>query len=243
MSGWPVLLGVAAINFSSAFLQAASGFGYAMAAMSLMPLLLPMRQCSAVSAVTVLAIAVQMSLALRKHLNPRRVCLPMVCCIPTIHLGVFLLTHGSERGLRLTLACMILALCAFSAFSRRKNLRLRSPLWGAAAGLLTGLSTGMFNIVGPFLLVYYMNICEDTLEFKASMELSFLLAGSYTAAIHLLTGTIVAGDWPLYAASAGAALAAGHLGLKLFRRARQQTIARITTVLLPILALILLANS
>lgn len=235
---------VAGVNFLAALLQASCGFGYAMVAMALMPLFLSMRQCSAISAVTVVAIAVQMSVKLRNHLNWRRIWLPMVCCVPTIHFGFYILTHGTERGLRITLAVLILGLSAFSVYTQRKtDFRLSNPVWGAAAGLLTGVSTGMFNIVGPFLLVYYINSCTDPLEFKACMEFSFLTAGVYTTVVHIVNRTIVFNDWALYGASVVAALAAGLLGLQIFRQTTPQTLKRIPFILLPVLAVILLLNS
>ena len=55
-----LVIEVAVINFAAALLQASTGFGYAILAMSLMPLILPMRYCSAVSAVTVVVIGLQM---------------------------------------------------------------------------------------------------------------------------------------------------------------------------------------
>ena len=44
---WTLIAVVAAINFAAALLQASCGFGYAMLAMTLMPLVLPMQTCSA----------------------------------------------------------------------------------------------------------------------------------------------------------------------------------------------------
>ena len=63
MELWMQVALVAAINFSSALLQASTGFGYAMVAMALMPLFLPMSTCSAISAATSTADAAASSIA------------------------------------------------------------------------------------------------------------------------------------------------------------------------------------
>ena len=59
----------AAINFMASFLQAVTGFGYAVIAMSFMPFLLPFKSCSVISAFVIVVMGFQMTLMLRKHLG------------------------------------------------------------------------------------------------------------------------------------------------------------------------------
>lgn len=94
---WTLIAVVAAINFAAALLQASCGFGYAMLAMTLMPLVLPMQTCSAVSAVTVVAIGLQMVLLLRRHIRFRQILLPLCGCFMTTRLGIWCLLHFRSR--------------------------------------------------------------------------------------------------------------------------------------------------
>ena len=107
MELWLQVLLVALINFSSAFLQASTGFGYAMVCMAAMPLFLPMSTCSAISAVTVVAIGLQMSLSLRSNLQLKTIVLPVLGCLTTINLGLWLLNAFDEMVLRIILAGLL----------------------------------------------------------------------------------------------------------------------------------------
>ncbi|MEA4895432.1 MAG: sulfite exporter TauE/SafE family protein [Oscillospiraceae bacterium] len=230
------------INFGSAFIQGATGFGYALVAMAIMPLFLPMSECSAISAVTVVAIGLQMTITLRKNLKLKVILLPVLCCFMTINLGLYLLNTFDELLLRVILAVLLLLVTGIFLIMRRKSITLPNRWYSAAgAGLLTGVSTGLFNIVGPFLMVYYINVCQTTFELKASLEFSFLLAGLYSAFMHTYVyHNINLSVLPELTASVVAVLLAGFLGLKLFRRIDKDKMALLIYILLPVMAIILI---
>ena len=238
------ILLVAVINFAAAFFQGATGFGYALMAMALMPLFLPMSVCSAISAVTVVAIGLQMTLTLRRELQWRLIVLPVLSCLATINLGLYLLNRFDELLLRVILACLLLLVTVIFFVMRRRKVVLPDRWYTAVgAGLITGVSTGMFNIVGPFFLIYYMNVCTTPMNMKASLEFSFLLSGLYSTAMHLFVyHNITLAVSPLLAASAAAALLAGVLGLKVFRKIDKDKISLIAYILLPLMAVNLILS-
>jgi len=244
MELWVQVALVALINFSSALLQASTGFGYAMVCMALMPLFLPMSTCSAISAVTVVAIGLQMSLSLRRELKLKTIALPVLGCMITINLGLWMLETFDEMLLRIVLAGLLFLVTGLFFFMRKRKIQLPDKWYVAVAvGMLTGLSTGMFNIVGPFLLVYYMNVCDETLHMKASLEFSFLLAGLYSTVMHLFVYNNI--TWqvaPHILGSVIAAMIAGVIGLQLYRKCNKDKISLFIYILLPIMALLLVYN-
>lgn len=244
MALWLQVLLVGIINFSSALLQASTGFGYALVCMALMPLFLPMSTCSAISAVTVVAIGIQMSLSLRRDLSLKTIALPVLSCLTTINLGLWLLDTFNEMVLRMILAGLLILVTGLFFYMRVRKIQLPDRWYVAVgAGLITGLSTGMFNIVGPFLLVYYMNVCRSTLHMKASLEFSFLIAGLYSTMNHLFVyHNITLGVMPHILASVAAAMAAGVIGLRLYRKCNKDKIALFIYILLPIMAVMLIYN-
>lgn len=234
------VIAIAVINFAAAFLQASTGFGYAILAMSLMPLILPMRFCSAISAVTVVVIGLQMVSILHEKISFRMLILPVACCMLTTNVGMYLLMHCPEHLLRLILAGFILLLDLYFILSGKFQVKIKkTALNGCIFGALTGISTGMFNIVGPFFMVYYLNICDENLQYKANLEMSFLIAGLYSTFLHVMYGNITVEVFPYIATSAAAVIVAGFLGLHLFRRLNRTSICRIVYVALPIMAFML----
>mgnify|MGYP001625108569 CR=1 FL=1 len=237
------LLLVIAVNFISALFQACSGFGYAMLAMALMPQFLPMPVCSAVSAVTVVCIGIQMTVSLRRHLQWKTILLPVAAAITTIPVGIWCLMHFEERTLRWVLAILMIVVTLILACSRAGWIRVPGRWYSAVIlGWITGLSTGMFNIVGPFFMLYYIHVCDDTMSMKACLESSFLVAGLYSMSLHLYYGTINWTVLPLLIGSGAAAVIAGLLGLRLYRHMDKTKIARVAYVLFPIMAVSLLIS-
>jgi uncharacterized membrane protein YfcA len=229
---------IAAINFLAAFTQASCGFGYGLIAMALMPLFFPLPLCSAVSAVSVVIIGLQMVFLLRRSLQVKTVVIPVLFCMVTINLGLHLLDVYDEMVLRIILAGLLILVTLLFFVMRKKSIRLPDKWYsGAGAGLLAGMSTGLFNIVGPFMLIYYINVCKDTLHMKASLEFSFLLAGLYSMTMHIFVyGNINTFVLPQISASVIASLTAGFLGLKLYKKINKDRIALIVYILLPIMA-------
>lgn len=232
------------INFLCALLQGSTGFGYALVSMCLMPLLLPMPACSAISAVIVVVIALQMCLTLHKYLKLRIILWPMIGCMLTINLGLWILNHCNEMHLRLILAALILFVTGLFFYTRVHQIHLENRwYYGLAAGMITGVSTGMFNIVGPFLMIYYMNVCESTLNMKASLEFSFLIAGLYSAVMHIFVFHDVTGEiLPLMGLCAIAAIGAGLIGLQLYKKCDKDKISKFIYIILPLMAANLIYN-
>lgn len=228
------------INFISAFLQASVGFGYAILAMSLMPLILPMRLASAISAVTIVAIGLQMVIILRKNFNWRNVVVPIICCILTTNLGVYILMHFPEKILRSILAAFLLLFTLYFIFLQKNKVEIKKSLKNDILfGLFTGISAGMFNISGPFFMVYFFSTSKDNLSYKANLELIFLVIGLYTTILHIIYGNIAIEEMPFILSSAVSAVAAGFIGLKLFRLINKEMIRKVIYFALPIMAFLL----
>lgn len=240
-----IILLVGLINFIGAFFQGATGFGYALISMGLMPLIIPVSHGAAICAVNGVAVGIQMVITLRRHVNMRVVTIPVLCCFATINIGLYILNNYNELLLRLILAVLMIMVTVLFVFMRRKKIVIPNRWYIAMAfGLVTGVSTGMFSIIGPFLMIYYMNVCDDALELKACLEFSFMSVCLYTAFMHYwVYGTISAETAPQIVSAVVAALLAGFLGLKVYRKINKDIIAKIIYVLLPIMAVNLIINA
>lgn len=232
---------IALINFVAALLQASTGLGYAIVAMALMTLFLPMKFCSAISAVVVVTIGIQMVITLRSHLDWKVFCVPVISCLATTNIGMYILLNYPERILRIILSIFLLAFTAYFIYSGRKKIIIKPSIQnGIIFGVLTGISTGMFNIVGPFLTVYYFNVTKDNLSFKANIEFSFFIAGLYSLFLHISYGNVTAEVVPYLIASALCAVLAGVIGLHQYKRSNKESIRKVVYIVLPVMALLLL---
>lgn len=232
---------LALINFLSAFIQGASGFGYAIFAMFLMPLVIPFQQCSIISAAVIVVIGIQMAVSLRSHIRIKKIVLPMTFCMLTIWVGIHIIRVADEKVARAIMGVFLILLSLYFYITNKYQVRLKSNfIAGVAIGLLTGISTGMFNIVGPFLTLYYYDNCEDSLEFKANIEFSFLIAGIYSLCLNLIYVKPDAFLIKAVGLSTAGAFLAGIIGLRIFKKIDKQKLKYIITGVLPVMGFILI---
>lgn len=230
---------ITAINFLSAFFQGATGSGYAIIAMFLMPMVIPYTQCSIVSAGVIVVIAMQMTFSLRKHITVKKVLFPMFLCLLTLPVGIELIYIMDESLLRKVMGIFLLLLCVFFIVTEKRGSRFaRGKFITVLFGLLTGLATGMFNIVGPFLNVLYFNTCDDNLEYKGNLEFSFLIAGCVSLLLNISHTRINTFLGINLVCSGLASVAAGWLGLKIYRKLSRGALKWLITAMLPVIGII-----
>jgi uncharacterized membrane protein YfcA len=233
------ILIIAAINFLSAFVQASTGFGYAIVAMFILPLFIKFQQASVISASIIIIIAIQMVYSLRKHIRIKKVIWPMLCCLSTTWLGVYLIQILDDSVLRKIMGAFLIILAVYFYYTEKHHVSMKeSYLNGAIVGLLTGIATGMFTIVGPFLTLYYFDNVDSTLEFKANLELSFLIGGIFTLGLNMVYFTIDAFILQNILVSGITVIPAGILGLKLYYKIDKEKLKYIIICILPIMGLV-----
>ncbi|MCX8130979.1 MAG: sulfite exporter TauE/SafE family protein [Clostridia bacterium] len=228
------------INFFSAFIQASSGLGYAIFAMFFMPLVLPFQQCSIISAAIIVVIGIQMTVSLRSHIKIKKIILPMAFCILTTWVGIYIIRVINEDLMRTVMGVFLIILSFYFYITNKCKIRIKEGfITGMTIGSLTGLLTGMFNIVGPLLTLYYYENSEDNLEFKANIEFSFLIAGMYSLCLNLLYARPDVFLIKAIGLSAAGAILAGIIGLHLFRKIDKHKLKYIIIGALPIMGIIL----
>lgn len=235
------ILIIALINSFSAFIQAASGLGYAIFAMFFMPLVIPFQQCSIISAAVIVVIGIQMAISLHSHLRVKKIILPMTFCLATTWLGIYIIRVTDEDKMRTIMGIFLILLAIYFYITNKYNIRMKAGLvTDFVIGSITGLSTGMFNIVGPFLSLYYYDNCEDNLEFKANLETSFLIAGIYSLCLNLIYVKLDAFLLKAIGLSAIGVIIAGILGLYVFKKVDKEKLKYVIIGVLPVMGLILI---
>ncbi|MHB1394336.1 MAG: sulfite exporter TauE/SafE family protein [Clostridia bacterium] len=235
------ILILALINTLSAFIQAASGLGYAIFAMFFMPMIIPFQQCSVISAAVIVVIGIQMTISLYSHLKIKKIIIPMIFCLMTTWLGIYIIRVADENRMRIVMGIFLIVLAIYFYITNKYNIRMKAGfVTDMIIGLLTGLLTGMFNIVGPFLSLYYYDNCEDNLEFKANIEVSFLIAGIYSLCLNLIYVKPDAFLIKAIGLSAIGAVFAGIIGLHVFKKIDKVKLKYVIIGVLPIMGLVLI---
>lgn len=183
-----------AVVFAAVLVQSLAGFGSAMVAMSLLaaPLGLPV----AAPLVALFASLLELAVLLRHRqaLNFAAVWRLMAGALLAVPLGIVALRGVPEAALLTALGVVLLAYAAYGLLGRRLP-QTRHPAWAFAAGGLSGLLSGAYNIGGPPLIVYGDGQRWPPAEFKSNLQGLFLANDALVLTLHAVAGNLTPAVW------------------------------------------------
>jgi uncharacterized membrane protein YfcA len=133
------------------------------------------------------------------------------------YVGVWLVSGGLDVNLiKAALGAVLILLAVYLAFFNKRINFKPSPVTGLAAGVISGLTGGMFNISGPPMAAYMFKATDDKMKYSACLQLIFFVGGMSNAVFRGLQGTLVprSGTGTMLACIA-AGLLAGFIGSKI----------------------------
>ena len=210
---WLTLIAAAA-----SLVQSCTGFGFSILAMSLWPLVMPYKVAASVTALSSVAMIVFITIKLRKHINFKLMLYPLVSSTVTSLAGVFALIASPDAVMRRVLGLVLVLLSAYFIFCSGRIQISQTPANGLIAGAVSGFLSGLFNLGGPPMVVYYLSAADDKLEYNATLQCYFAINGCIVVLFHVLAGNV---DLQImqYSALSLVGVAAGTLGgCALFQR-------------------------
>jgi len=176
------------VSVLSSLIQGVLGFGFAAVFMTLLPIWLPFRMVASMELILGTAAAIRLLYPVRKQAKLVVLVSPLIGFFVLSTLGVHLLMNVEERILRKILGGILILLSAFRLSKKGTEKTTPSFAKGLLAGSISGLLGGLFNLAGPPLAVYYLSCADDLTEYNATMQLTFLVMGSYSLLLHFLYG-------------------------------------------------------
>jgi uncharacterized membrane protein YfcA len=209
---------VGLIAAAGSLVQSSTGFGYAIICMALWPLFISFLSASIIEAITAFAMVVYITVRLRRHINFKLLLWPTLSSMLMSTFGILTLMSSTETLLRRILGfCLMLLSVYFIFFSRRIHIRTTRRN-GLIAGVISGYCGGLFNVGGPPMVVYFLSVIDDKLEYNATLQCYFCVTTIYIFFVHLLMGNVNA-EVMRFGTAALFGLAAGiSVGFWLFRR-------------------------
>lgn len=217
-----LIAGVAACIFAAALLRGLTGFGFAIAAVPLLSLLLP----------PVLAVPFVICLQFLGNLfeirssvqeghwpSLRWLILGALIGIPVGVFALSLLSASTARlGIAAATAAAVLMLTRHIALAAVPNLKVAFP-----AGILAGLFSGLAGMPGPPVIAFYMASPVSRVAMRASLNI-FFLANAVIALASAFALKLVNWDIAVYTLLALPLMFLGQrIGLRYFHRGSDRT--------------------
>ena len=184
------LVVVAVAIFLAAFTQVIAGFGFALLAMPIMTLAVPVEQAVVVSTLLGMVSTSWMGWHLRATVNvpiARRLTAAAFVGMP---LGLWILNVVSDRALRLTLGIAVLV--ATALLVRRINLAHVGPSLDIGVGFISGVLNTSLSTNGPPLVFDLQARQLEPNEFRATISAVFALSNVVGLALFAADGRITA---------------------------------------------------
>lgn len=181
------LLLLMAAMFGAAFLQATSGFGFALLAMPLVTLSLGLELAGPVVAGAAGLLYIANTWRLRRHVNGPEWLRLGAAGLLGVPLGFWLHAVVPADGVRALLGVLLIGYALYSLRQRRAR-AAPAQRWVYVAGFTAGALAGAYNIPGPPVIVYgeLKGWARD--EFRATLQAFFLLNSLFVVGGHALLG-------------------------------------------------------
>lgn len=161
--------------FIAAFVQATTGFAYAIVLMALWPLFLSVPEATQLLMFGSVTVVGYIVVKYRKHINFKNVAIPLALGFIGNFIGVnALLSLDNMIIVKILGGLLVLLAIYFYIFSDRIHIP-QNPFTASIAGALSGLMGGFFNISGPPIVLYYSVVAKDKEEYIATIQFYFVV--------------------------------------------------------------------
>lgn len=203
---------VAAITLAASYIQGATGFGFGIFAMILLPSILAYTEANVLSSILSSLSSLFVAILMFRKIHWRNTIFPVVGCLVSTYLAVSIIKAQSPKVLTLLLGVVLFALSLYFFFFSDK-IKIK-PTWyaGLIAGVLSGIMSGMFSMGGPPVVIYFMQSEDSTDGYMATISAYFVLSGVIAVSMKAAAGFITVPVWIALAVGVPAMLFGSFVG-------------------------------
>jgi len=180
---------IAIIIFAAGFLQGLTGFGFALIALPLLGLLIPIKTIIPLVVILALCISLTLSLQLRRSIRFNNITVLFLATIIGIPVGVYSLKHIPAEILSLALGCLMIAFTSYQLLAKPSPCKLGLPST-ITAGFFSGILGGSIGAGGPPVIIYSAIQTWSKDEAKSTLAFYFFISGIIISAFHAYSGLI-----------------------------------------------------
>lgn len=180
---------VALIVFFGILTQSMIGFGIALVSMPFLVRVLDPVPAATFLALLALPLQILILMRYRASLNIRPFWRVFVGTLIGIPIGILLISQLEQAVVLTGLGIFLIVFSLYSLFNLRLP-PLRRPEWGFGFGFASGILGGAYNTAGPPLVVYGTALGWTSQQFKANMQVLFMLGNLLVIAVHVLAGHV-----------------------------------------------------
>ncbi|MEN6542864.1 sulfite exporter TauE/SafE family protein [Parvibaculum sp.] len=231
----------AAVLFATT-MKAFSGFGFGLAVVPLLSLVVPPAVAVPMSLILDLIGSTQLIPVARKQADWNSLRLLVPAAFVAIPLGVYALGAVPPHHLKVGISIILLATVALMASGARLPLRLPMPAV-LGVGSVAGLLSGSVAMPGPPVMVYFFARPTSAAINRSSLLMFFFFTDIGSIVVGLITGVVTSHTILLSLVLTPALVMGNALGHWLFGLAHEHHYRRITLALLALIAVVTMTQA
>ncbi len=179
--------------------QGVCGFGLGILLMLALPMYFPMSRAAGIAGCVSLMLTLMMVLRYRKHLNVKKMIVPLIVYAACSALAISLAPSVDQELLKRIFGVFLILLTLYHfLLSKREAKKWSLPLC-VAAWAFSGACSGLFSVGGPLMVIYFISNTDSKEEFLGTAELLFFINLILSTFLRIKNGVITAELLPIIA--------------------------------------------
>jgi uncharacterized membrane protein YfcA len=223
-------------------IQGATGFGFGIFVMAVLPFFFPFKTCSAIVLLLGTMLNVQLAWGLRKNINFKVLLPVLAAALAGRYFGVYALMNLNDTVLKMIFGGVLILLSLFFAFKGNQVVIKPHYSSGMIAGFFSGIMGGMFNTSGPPLVIYYFSVIKDKLIYSGTLQATFFFSALFSVVLHISYGNMNLNVLKFAGIGALAVVTGSMLGLHILKRLDRALLSKIIYSFMAVMGMVMLVN-
>lgn len=181
----------------SGIVQGSCGFGAGIILMIALPFYYSLSRAAGIACIMNIALISAMVYRYRRHINLRKVILPLLLYAVTSAAAINLAPYVDQMLLKRCFGGFLILLAMYHFFLHGKDHGKWNVWVSAAAIIFSGVCSGLFAVGGPLMAVYYLSNTDSKEEYLATLQTLFLLNNIWSTFVRVKNGIVTSADLPV----------------------------------------------
>ncbi len=177
--------------------QGVCGFGAGILSMMALPHYFPMTRAAGISGAVSLALTLLMVIRYRKHVNVKKMLLPLLVYAGCSALAIRFGTRLDQAVLKRVFGGFLICLTLYHFLLSKKEVKEWNAPLCVAAWAFSGACSGLFAVGGPLMVLYFISHTDSKEEFLGTTELLFCVNLVSNTFLRVKSGIISSAELPL----------------------------------------------
>lgn len=227
-----------ATGLAGSCIQGATGFGFGIFVMTILPFLFPATPLTMGIAILGLVNIISILVHKWRYIDYKKMLWPTCVSFLGRYLGIYALIQIEEGPYKKVLGVTLIALSVIFMFVNNINIKA-TVFSGAVAGFLSGWLGGAFNMSGPPLVFYYLSSIEDKNTYIATVQATMLLSSLFSLGLQISYGRLSVQAFAIAGVGFLSVIIGSKIGLRILNRLNKEHLKKLVYLFMLLMGVVM----